>query len=65
MDVHKDSMINRTFGLARIAQLVHTLQIMVSPVNQFQHVTVLGNIQDLLITVMLVKYAQQDGQSMP
>jgi len=55
----------KTFGLAKIAQLDTTLQIMVSPVNQFQHVTVLGNIQDLLITVMLVKYAQQDGQSMP
>jgi len=62
VDALRDSMTNRTFGLAKTAQLVHTLQIEVSPANQFQPVTVLDNTQDLLPTAMLAKYAQQDGK---
>jgi len=50
----------KTFGLAKIAQLDTTLQIMESLVNQSQHVTVLDNTRVLLLTAMHANNVQQD-----
>jgi len=66
VDVLRSSTINKTFGLAKTAQLVTCQQIEAEHVLQSQPVTVLHNTQALLLIATLAIVAQQvqDGSLM-
>jgi len=61
VDVPRSSMTTKAFGLAKTAQLVTCQLTEVEPVLQSQPVMELDNTQELLVTAILVKHAQQDG----
>ena len=60
-DVLRDSMMTKTYGLAKTAQLDTTQPIKVLHVHQSHNVTSSTNTLEMLTTAMLVKHAHKDG----